>query len=93
MFLYYLIEYAFNMFALAMAHAILVFRIKAVHRGGSDVDRAIGSDFKRKISLVANVCAVVSAFFAPLLCMALTVAVALIWLIPDSRIEQPSSSH
>jgi uncharacterized membrane protein len=84
--------YAFNLFAAAIAYTILVYRIKAVHGEGSDIDRAIGSDIKGKISLVVYVAAMGSSFFAPLLGMAFTVAVALMWLIPDRRIEKALSS-
>ncbi len=84
--------YAFNMFAAAIAYTILVFRIKAVHGEGSDIDRAIGTDIKGKISLVVYVAAMISSFFAPLLGMAFTVAVALMWLIPDRRIEKVLAS-
>jgi uncharacterized membrane protein len=80
--------YALNMFAAAIAYTILVLRIKAVHGEGSDIDRAIGSDIKGKISLVVYIAAMVSTFFAPMLGMAFTVAVALMWLIPDRRIEK-----
>jgi uncharacterized membrane protein len=84
--------YAFNMFAAAIAYTILVLRIKAVHGEGSDIDRAIGSDIKGKISLVVYIAAMVSSFYAPLLGMAFTVAVALMWLIPDRRIEKALAS-
>jgi uncharacterized membrane protein len=80
--------YAFNMFAAAIAYTVLVLRIKAVHGEGSDIDRAIGSDIKGKTSLVIYVAAMVSSFFSPMLGMACTVAVALMWLIPDRRIEK-----
>jgi uncharacterized membrane protein len=80
--------YAFNMFAAAIAYTILVISIKAVHGAGSDIDRAIGTDIKGKISLVVYMMAMISSFLAPLLGMAFTVAVALMWLIPDRRIER-----
>lgn len=80
--------YAFNLFMAAIAYTILVFRIKAVHGDGSDIDRAIGSDTKGKISLAGYVAAMISSFFMPALGMLFTVGVALIWFIPDRRIER-----
>jgi uncharacterized membrane protein len=80
--------YAFNLFMAAIAYTILVFRIKAAHGDGSEIDRAIGSDTKGKISLAGYVAAMVSSFFWPALGMAFTVGVALIWFIPDRRIER-----
>ena len=84
--------YAFNLFAAAIAYTILVLRIKTVHGAGSDIDRAIGTDTKGKISLAGYVAAMVSSFFWPLLGMAFTVAVALMWLVPDRRIERALSA-
>ena len=49
--------------------------------------KAIGSDFKGKISLVAYVVAVPLAFVYEWLSMGIYFAVALMWLIPDRRIE------
>jgi uncharacterized membrane protein len=72
----------------AIAYTILVMRIKAVHGAGSDIDRAIGSDVKGKISLVCYVAAMVSSLFMPIVGLLFTVAVALMWLIPDRRIER-----
>ena len=80
--------YAFNLFMAAIAYTILVFRIKAAHGDGSEIDRAIGSDTKGKISLAGYVAAMASSFFWPALGMAFTVVVALIWFIPDRRIER-----
>jgi uncharacterized membrane protein len=85
--------YAFNMFAAAIAYTILVYCIKAVHGEGSDIDRAIGTDIKGKISLAGYVAAMACAFVWPLLGMAFTVAVALMWLIPDKRIEKALSGE
>jgi uncharacterized membrane protein len=80
--------YAFNLFMCAIAYTILVFRIKAAHGDGSEIDRAIGSDTKGKISVLFYVVAMACSFFAPVLGLMFTVAVALIWLIPDRRIER-----
>jgi uncharacterized membrane protein len=85
--------YALNMFMAAIAYTILVFRIKAVHGQGSDIDRAIGSDTKGKLSLVGYVAAMMSSFFVPLLGVLFTAAVALMWLIPDRRIERVLADH
>jgi uncharacterized membrane protein len=80
--------YALNMFMAAIAYTILVYRIKAVHGDGSEIDRAIGSDTKGKISLAGYVAAMASTFYSPMLGVLFTVAVALIWFIPDRRIER-----
>jgi TMEM175 potassium channel family protein len=48
---------------------------------------ALGHDLKGKLSLAAYLVAVPLAFFNPWLAVALYVAVALMWLVPDRRIE------
>jgi len=62
-------------------------RIIAVNGRDSTVARAVGGDTKGKISLVAYVAGIVTAFFAPWIAAALYVGIALLWLIPDRRIE------
>jgi TMEM175 potassium channel family protein len=50
--------------------------------------RAVGSDWKGKLSPVFYVVAIVATIWSPWISAALYVAVALIWLIPDRRIER-----
>jgi uncharacterized membrane protein len=71
----------------AVAYFILVRTLLAHHAKDSDLARAIGSDFKGKISVVMYIAAIPLAFIAPLLAGALYVAVAIMWLVPDRRIE------
>ena len=48
----------------------------------------MGRDFKGKASPVAYVVAIAAAFVVPALAGAIYVAVALMWLVPDKRIER-----
>jgi hypothetical protein len=48
---------------------------------------AIGKDFKGKISPLLYVAGMLLAFVHPLISDAIYAFVALIWLVPDSRIE------
>ncbi len=50
--------------------------------------RALGADFKGNVSLLIYVAAIPLAFVSPWLAAALYVAVAIIWLLPDRRIER-----
>lgn len=50
--------------------------------------KAIGRDLKGRLSLLLYAVAVLAAFAAPWLAQAIYVLVALIWIIPDRRIEQ-----
>ena len=49
---------------------------------------AIGADWKGKLSPVLYAAAILAAFRAPWLANALYVVVALMWLVPDRRIER-----
>jgi uncharacterized membrane protein len=62
-------------------------RIIAINGRNSAVGRAVGRDFKGKISLASYGSAVVIAFFLTWLAIALYIGIALLWLIPDRRIE------
>ena len=85
--------YAFNLLMCAIAYTILVFRIKAAHGHGSEIDRAIGSDRKGKISVACYVAAMATSFYSPTVGIMLIGVVALIWLVPDRRIERVVVEH
>jgi uncharacterized membrane protein len=56
--------------------------------GRSDLARALGRDLKGKLSPVLYLIGVALSFVAPHLAEAIYVLVALMWLIPDPRIER-----
>lgn len=72
----------------AIAYFILVKSLLAHHGSDSALAKALGSDFKGKISIVFYVAAIPLAFVYSLLACGLYVLVAIIWLIPDPRIEK-----
>ena len=72
----------------AIAYTILVRVLLAVHGRDSKLATAIGSDVKGNISLVLYLLAVPLAFFLPWLAGVLYVLVAIIWFVPDRRIEK-----
>ena len=53
----------------------------------SKLARAVGSDLKGKISLSMYVVAVPLAYVRPWIALSVYVAIAMIWFIPDRRIE------
>lgn len=71
----------------AIAYTILQNAIVAAQGPGSKLAQALGSDLKGKLSLGLYVLAIPSAFIQPLISDAIYVVVALIWLVPDRRIE------
>jgi len=72
----------------AVAYFVLTRALLAVHQPGSTLAVAIGADWKGKLSAIAYVAGIVCAFVAPLLAIAVYVAVAIVWLVPDRRIER-----
>jgi uncharacterized membrane protein len=68
-------------------YQILVSAIVSSQGARSELARAIGSDLKGKLSLVLYALAVALAFLHQALSYALYVVVALMWLVPDRRIE------
>jgi uncharacterized membrane protein len=72
----------------AIAYYILQGRILRSEGPGSRLARAVGRDFKGKISPVLYVAAIPAAFLSPWISAAIYAGVALMWLIPDRRIER-----
>jgi uncharacterized membrane protein len=72
----------------AIAYAILVRFLIAANGRDSPVARAVGSDRKGMLSLVAYVAAIALSPFAPWLSIGIYVAVAAGWFIPDRRMER-----
>lgn len=80
--------YGVVLFFAALAYFTLQNTIIAHHGKDSKLRKAIGSDFKGKISLVAYLCAIPLAFISEWITLSLYVTVALLWLVPDKRIEK-----
>jgi len=74
------------------AYYLLVRAIIAGHGRDSVLARAVGSDWKGKISLIAYAAAVAFAFVNPWISCALYVGVSILWFIPDKRIERMLSA-
>ena len=72
----------------AVAYFVLQGRIIAAEGPDSVLRRAIGSDWKGRASLVLYAGAILAASVAPWISQALYVLVALMWLVPDRRIEK-----
>ena len=71
----------------AIAYWILQQRIIAVEGHDSLLARATGHDFKGRLSPLFYIAGIALAFVQPWLSCALYVLVALVWLVPDRRIE------
>lgn len=80
--------YGVTLFMPAIAYYVL--QLAIIHTQGkkSALARAIGGDFKGKVSPVIYAAAIPLAFYNPWISCALYVFVALMWVIPDRRIEK-----
>jgi|SRR6516225_6336319 uncharacterized membrane protein len=80
--------FGFVLIMSGFAYRILVRQLIKIHGEESTIAKAVGSDFKGNISLVIYAFAILIAFVYPLISCFIYVLVAIIWLIPDSRIEK-----
>ena len=72
----------------AMAYTVLSLVLIAAHPEHSTLKQAIGTDLKGKASLGMYAAAIPLAFVMPAVSCGLYAAVAILWLIPDRRIER-----
>ena len=72
----------------ALSYTILQAMLVRHEGPDSTLALAMGSDFKGKISLVFYIAGIAAALVYPPAAMALYVTVALIWFLPDRRIER-----
>jgi len=74
--------------AAAFAYLILQQTIIASQGSESPLQSAIGSDWKGKLSPVLYLCAIISTFLWLWVAQALYVVAAILWFVPDRRIEK-----
>jgi uncharacterized membrane protein len=72
----------------SIAYFILQKSIIASQGENSLLAKGVGRDIKGKLSPLLYVAGVVAAFYSPILSGLIYASVALMWLIPDSRIER-----
>jgi uncharacterized membrane protein len=80
--------YGVVLFMAAVAYTLLQLAIIARNGRTSALAVALGSDYKGKLSMSFYASAIPLAFFQPWISIALYVLVALIWFVPDQRIER-----
>ncbi len=79
--------YGIVLLCAAVSYQILQRQLIAYNGRDSRLAMALGDDFKGKLSLILYLAAIVLAFVRPWIAITLYVAVALLWLVPDTRIE------
>jgi uncharacterized membrane protein len=77
----------------AIAYILLQYLIIDSQGTNSLLKRAVGSDWKGKSSPLIYLIATLSTFWSPWLAQGLYVLVALLWLVPDRRIENVMSEY
>jgi uncharacterized membrane protein len=76
------------LFAAAVAYWLLQQAIIATQGPGSVLKEAVGSDWKGKLSPILYLIGIGATFINPWLGQGLFTAVAIMWLVPDRRIER-----
>jgi len=77
----------------AVAYFVLTRALLAIHPPEAQLAAALGKDWKGKLSAIAYVVAIAAAFAAAWAAIAIYVAVALVWLVPDPRIERVTADR
>ena len=80
--------YGFILLMSAIAYFILQTTIIKSQGENSLLKKAIGRDLKGKASPILYVIAIISVFFHPKIAQSIYLVVALMWLLPDKRIEK-----
>jgi uncharacterized membrane protein len=80
--------YGVSLLMPAIAYTVLQTTLVHVQGSRGTLAAAVGSDLKGKASIVLYLAGIAVAFYLPAISLALYVAVALMWLVPDRRIER-----
>lgn len=80
--------YGFVLLMCATAYFILQHQIIKHHGNDSILARAVGKDVKGKASAILYLIAILSTYYHELISAVIYILVALMWLIPDKRIEK-----
>lgn len=85
--------YGFVLLMAAIAYFVLEHAIIASQGPDSLLAKAVGDDYKGKISPLLYASAIPLAFYKPWISQSIYVLVALMWLVPDRRIERVLGSN
>jgi uncharacterized membrane protein len=80
--------YGFVLVMAAIGYLLLERMLIASNGTDSSLASAVGSDMKAKLSLSTYAAAMGLAFVQPWIAIALYIAIALLWFVPDRRIEK-----
>jgi uncharacterized membrane protein len=80
--------YGVDLMLAGIAYFILTHALLRIHPGDTAFAKALGSDFKGKISVVIYLAGILVAFANQWIALAFYVSVAVMWFIPDRRFER-----
>lgn len=80
--------YGIVLFGCAFSYYILTLSLLKNHSPESTLHLALGGKFKERISLVLYIVGLVTSFWFPKPAFIMYTIVAIIWLVPDKRIEK-----
>jgi uncharacterized membrane protein len=80
--------YGFVLLMNGIAYSILTTVLIKHHGHESILSKAVGNGFKGKVSCISYLIAIPSAFLNVWMSAAIYIGIALLWLIPDKRIER-----
>ena len=83
-----IIIYDFVLLMAGLAYFILTKAILKTSGKDSLLSKEIGKDYKGKLSVIICFSAIPLAFVSNLISLSMTIVLAVIWLIPDKRIEK-----
>ncbi|MFN0116862.1 MAG: TMEM175 family protein [Elusimicrobiota bacterium] len=89
---YPVVLYGLNHLLAGVAYYILARMLVSTHGKDSVIATALGADLKGKISLVIYIVAVPITFVNSWISLTLYILVAIMWLVPDRRIEKGLSA-
>jgi uncharacterized membrane protein len=72
----------------ALSYSILYKQLTKPQHENDELEKAVGTGNKEKLSLSIYIAGIATAFLSTWISMALYITVAVIWFIPDSRIEK-----
>lgn len=85
--------YGIILMACALAWYLLQIAIIGAQGPESDVRRAIGSDWKGKLSPVLYASGIALSFVRPTIAAVVYAAVAVLWFVPDRRMHRAAALH
>jgi uncharacterized membrane protein len=87
------VVYGVNLLGAAIAYYVLQLRMFRLPVSGPRLREAVGRDLKGKLSPVIYVAGILLAFVEPWIGVVPFVVVALMWLVPDRRVERYLAAH